>query len=271
MPINIAPKLRSAKFVSIAAILLLASNTSALGETNETEPITVFVAASLADVMPRLADAWQTDSRAARVRISVGASGVIARQIEAGANTDLFISANQRWINYLIGDGHAARDSTVVAGNRLVMVIPCGATAPTGLDNPLGFKRVLTSGRFAMADPKVSPAGDYTKTALEDLALWGAVKQNATYAGSVRLALLLTERGGLPGFVYATDARKSAHACIAVELPTDSYPAIEYVGIVPKNDSGDANTTAAAFLTWLTGPVAAAIWQKHGFAATVPK
>lgn len=271
MPINIAPKLRGIRLVCIAAILLSVSNANAFDKTSETEPITVFAAASLADVMPRLADAWQTDSRAADVRTSLGASGVIARQIEAGAKADLFISANRKWINYLVRGGHAARDGIVVARNRLVMVIPCGATAPTDLNNPIGLRRLLASGRFAMADPKVSPAGDYTKTALKDLSLWNAVKKNATFAGSVRLALLLTERGGLPGFVYATDAQKSSLACEAIELPTNSYPAIKYVGILPKNGNGAPNKAATSFLTWLTSPAAAAIWQQHGFTAVVSK
>ncbi len=270
MHINTAHKLALVGLASIAAILLSPNNANAFGKISETDPITVFAAASLADVMPRLADAWQSGSRAVRVRTSIGASGVIARQIEAGADADLFISANQKWITYLTSSGHTTHISSVVARNQLVMVVPCGTATPKSLSNPLGLKRFLSSERFAMADPTVSPAGDYTKVALENLGLWSAVKPNATYAGSVRLALLLTERGGLPSFVYTTDAAKSSLACTSIELPSNSYPPIEYVGMLPTS-GGEANKAAKAFLTWLTGPAAAVIWQQQGFGATVPK
>jgi len=235
------------------------------------QSITVFAAASLADVVPNLADAWQPNSPTVRIRTSLGASGVIARQIEAGAGADLFISANHKWINYLTATGRSAGNSRVVALNQLALVLPCRTASTTDLSNPINLGQLLVSNRFAMADPSVSPAGDYTKTALERMALWDTVKKNATYAGSARLALLLSERGGLPSFVYTTDAQKSSLVCIGAKLPTDSYPAIEYVGMLPAKANGEVNKLAEAFLNWLSGPTAAAIWRKHGFAPTVPK
>ena len=272
MPTKINLMILGAGIVGAAVMLLSASGASANSQAKDLEPITVFAAASLADVMPKLADTWQLDGHGARVRVSVGASGVIARQIEAGASADLFISANQKWINYLIAGGYSGSNSKIVAQNRLVMALPCNdATKLSDLSAPGALKLLLESKRFAMADPKVSPAGDYTKIALEKLALWDAVEKNATYAGSVRLALLLTERGGLPGFVYATDAQKSALACTALHLPTTSYPTIKYVGMTPRDSQGSASKTAEDFLAWLTGAAAAVIWQTHGFWPTAPK
>jgi len=272
VPISISAKFHAVLF-GIAAILI-SGNTNAIDRANEAESITVFAAASLADVMSDLVLAWQAEGGNPGIRISLGASGVIARQIEAGANADLFISANQNWIKYLKDRGHSASTAKVVAKNRLVLVQPCNAPAPKEAKNmsiPSGLGLLLASGRFAMADPRVSPAGAYTKSALEQLDLWDKVKENAAYAGSVRLALLLSERGGLPGFVYSTDASKSTLACTAIEMPAGSYPAIEYVGMLPKKNHSDTIMTAKRFLNWLTSDAAATIWHKHGFTIPVPK
>jgi len=269
-PINITVRGIRTSIVSVAFALLSCSSVAAGSANVDQQPITVFAAASLADAMPALSDAWQTEG-GTEVRISLAASGIIARQIEAGAAADLFVSANQKWIKYLVDRGRSATAGKVVAQTRLAMVLPCSdAEAHQNLSDPQALKLFLASGRFAMADPKVSPAGEYTRIALEELAIWGSVEKNATYAGNVRLALLLTERGGLPGFVYAVDAHKSELACAVMELPASSYPAIEYVGIVPQNISVNKNDAAQAFLTWLTSPQAAVIWRQHGFLSTVP-
>ncbi len=270
-PINISLSSFRASVITAALVLLSCTDLLAHKANANPQPITVFAAVSLADVMPALANAWQGGSSGTKVRVSLAASGVIARQIEAGAEADLFISANQKWIQYLIDRGHSATAGKVVAQTRLTMVLPCSnIAAHPNLNDPQALKLFLASKRFAMADPKVSPAGEYTQIALEKLAIWNAVEKNATYAGNVRLALLLTERGGLPGFVYAVDAHKSELACAAMQLPASSYPAIEYVGIVPQNRHVDAKGAAQAFLTWLTSPQAADIWQQHGFLPNVP-
>ena len=271
-PISSGPNSFRISVIGAALALLSCAGLLAHKANADQQPITVFAAASLAEVMPALSEAWQTKHGGTRVRISLAASGVIARQIEAGAAADLFISANQKWINYLTSHGHSATAGTVVAQTRLAMVLPCSDTAAhPHLTDSQTLKLFLASRRFAMADPKVSPAGEYTKIALEKMAIWDTVKTNATYAGNVRLALLLTERGGLPGFVYAVDARKSTLACLAFELPASSYPAIKYVGIVPQGRNANAGATAHAFLAWLTGPQAAVIWQQHGFLPSVPE
>lgn len=245
---------------------------TANGKSDNVESITIFAAASLADVMNSLVKEWQKQPGSVRVRVSLGASGVIARQIEAGADADLFISANRKWTDYLVENGFSTAENTVVAKNSLVMVLPCSQMAQNpDLTTPDALKDFLSKRRFAMADPNVSPAGDYTKIALEQLAIWDDVSGNATYAGNVRLTLLLTERGGLPGFVYATDANKSTLACQIMHLPVTSYPPIEYIAVTPRNNTSTPETAAKSFLQWLASPHSATIWLQHGFQPTVPK
>lgn len=259
--------------ISIAlAVFSQAGSALEQNPSSPQDPLTIFSAASLADVMTALTGAWQAESGGVHTRLSLGASGVIARQIEAGARADLFISANRKWINYLVEGGHADGDTIIVATNRISLVWPCSQLPQLpDLKAPDALKRLLASRRFAMADPRVSPAGDYTKTALQNLSIWGGTADNATYAGNVRLALLLTERGGLPGFVYATDARKSTLACEVMQLPASSHPSIDYIAVIPRATGGGTKVTALNFQQWLASEPAKIIWQKHGFIPFVPK
>lgn len=244
---------------------------SATSKSDNEDSITVFAAASLADVMKSLNEAWQQQPGSVRTRLSLGASGVIARQIEAGAKADVFISANRKWTDYLAENGFSDTGNTVVAKNKLVMVLPCSQlVGKQDFSTPDALKNLLMKRRFSMADPNVSPAGEYTKTALGQLAIWDHVSDNAAYAGNVRLALLLTERGGLPGFVYATDANKSALACQAKQLPAFSYPPIEYIALIPRNKTNIRRTARTEFVNWLKSKPAQDIWRKHGFILPVP-
>ena len=245
---------------------------SAAGKSDNADSMTIFAAASLSDVMNSLIEAWQKQPGNARTRLSLGASGVIARQIEAGADADVFISANRKWTDYLAVNGFSSADNTIVAKNSLVMVLPCSQMArKQDLSSPYALRNFLMTRRFAMADPNISPAGEYTKIALKQLAIWDGVSDSAAYAGNVRLTLLLTERGGLPGFVYTTDANKSTLACQAMQLPASSYPPIEYVALVPHYKDGDLRTNGTQFINWLKSQSAQDIWRKHGFMLPDPK
>jgi len=98
------------------------------------------------------------------VAFSFAATSTLARQVEAGAPADVFISANQAWIDWLEIKGTlAANESTMIAGNRLVI-----ASSTSAQDD----FNILSRDRFAMADPQSVPAGIYAQEALQHLGLW---------------------------------------------------------------------------------------------------
>ena len=94
--------------------------------------MTVFAAASLTDVLTMLVDAWP-GSAGTQVRIATASSSTLARQIEAGAPADLFLSADRLWMDHLDAAGLLApATGRVLAGNALVIIAAETASIPAG-------------------------------------------------------------------------------------------------------------------------------------------
>lgn len=232
------------------------------GETAQT--VTVFAAASVKPVM----DAIVPDFEAAtghRVTVALAGSSVLARQIQAGAPADIFISANRAWMDVLEGDGLI--DSTTrfdLAGNRLVMVAH-GAAPPLDLTNAQQVVARLGGGRLAVALTRAVPAGIYAEAALRSLGLWDSVAKRLAETDNVRAALALVALGEAPmGVVYATDAAAEPRVSIIGEFPAGSHPAIAYP---VARIAGHGGPAAAGFLGWLKGPATRAALLRQGFIA----
>jgi molybdate transport system substrate-binding protein len=232
-------------------------------------PVTIFAAASLQEGLRALAAAWAARGRPAP-RLSFAASSALARQIEQGAPADLFLSADEPWMDYLQMRNlilPATRSSAL--GNALVLVAPADAARPIALMRGMEFAGLLgPQGRLAMGDPAHVPAGRYGQAALEWLGAWRALLPRLARAENVRAALLLVERGEAPlGIVYATDALAAPGVRVVAEFPAESHPPITYPFALTRR--AEANAEARALLAFLTGAEAMPIWQRHGF--TLPR
>jgi len=244
----------------VAFALFLQADGTPFAE-DEREPVIAFAAASLTTVLDEQARRWHALTGAPAPRLSFGASGTMARQIQAGAPVSLFISANPQWSNMLVRSGHAAKLANI-AENQLVLVAPKNTAAPTSFHaSSDDFRRLLKGRRLVLADPALAPAGAYAKSFLQKNGLWDQLKDQVAYAQNVRQALRLTERGGLPAFVYASDAAVSTRVRILYTVPTDLTEPIRYEAALIKGTNADA----VAFLTYLQSPEAAPVWEKHGF------
>ena len=84
------------KSLTLALALLLTAS-PALADSKG--PL-VFAAASMKTALDAIALQYAADGKAAPV-ISYGSSGTLAKQIEAGAPADLFISADEKWMDVL--------------------------------------------------------------------------------------------------------------------------------------------------------------------------
>ena len=243
-----------------AFALFLRTDASPLAEDGR-DPIIAFAAASLTTVLDEQARHWRALTGAPFPRLSFGASGTMARQIQAGAPANLFISANPHWTNMLVRSGHASKLANI-AENRLVLVAPENAATPTNFNASRDdFTRLLKARRLALADPALAPAGAYAKAFLQKTGLWEHLKDQVAYAQNVRQALRLAERGSLPAFVYASDAATSARVRILYTVPTDLTEPIRYEAALINS----TNTDADAFLAYLQSPDAVTVWEKHGF------
>lgn len=224
-------------------------------------PPLVLAAASLQGSLDAVADAWAHQGHP-RPTLSYAASSALARQVEAGGAADLFISADQRWMDTLATKRLIVAGSrATLLGNRLVIVAPRGTRVRIPLASA-ALARTLSAGPLAMADAPV-PAGRYGEAALRSLGVWNAVLPHVVRGDSVRAALALVERGAAPlGIVYATDAAASDKVRIAGVFPARSYPPITYP---VARLATSTNPEAEAFRRFLLGGAARAIFRRYGF------
>ncbi len=223
----------------------------------------VLAAASLQESMSAAADAWAARGHPRPV-VSFAASSALARQAMAGAPADLFVSADEEWMDAVAKAGLVRAGTRAdFLGNRLVLVAPNTSRAQVRLARGVDLARVLGNGRLAMADPDSVPAGKYGRTALESLNAWRGVEGKVARAENVRAALALVERGVAPlGIVYATDARASKGVRVVAVFPAASHPPIRYpLAILKQSRSADA----AGFRAFLLSPRGRAIFVRYGF------
>ena len=224
----------------------------------------ILAAASLQESLSAAADAW---AGAGHVRpiISFAASSAIARQAMAGARADLFVSADEAWMDALQQQGLLKAGSRAdLLANRLVVVAPLASRVTVILGRRGNLAAALGRGRLAMADPASVPAGKYGQAALERLGTWNTVSGRVARAENVRAALALVERGAAPlGVVYLTDARASSRVRVVAVFPAASHPPIRYPVAILKTST---HPDAAGFRAFLLSPRGLAIFRRYGFA-----
>ncbi|MEO7564494.1 MAG: molybdate ABC transporter substrate-binding protein [Sphingomicrobium sp.] len=226
-------------------------------------PPTVLAAASLQESLTKAADAWTARGHARPV-ISFAASSALARQIEAGAPADLFISADEGWMDQIARKGLVkAGTRSSFLGNSLVLIAPASARRTVTIRAGFPLARLLGPGRLSIADPDSVPAGKYAKAALVSLGVWRGVEDKLARGENVRAALAFVERGETPfGIVYKTDARASTKVWVAGTFPTSSYPRISYP-IARLNSA--TSRDSEGFRRFLISPAGLHIFRAYGF------
>ncbi|HEX7115289.1 MAG TPA: molybdate ABC transporter substrate-binding protein [Steroidobacter sp.] len=246
----------------LALIAALASSLSLAAESAK-EPLVVFGAASLTDTLQKISDAY-TASSGVPVKLSFAASSALARQIESGARADLFFSADQEWMDYL-QDRRLIQTATRIdlLGNRLVLIAPRHSKVSIDLKPNAPLLAALgSSGRMAIAEPELVPAGRYGKAALIWLGVWPGLESRLARAENVRVALMYVARGETPlGIVYATDAKVDPDVRVVAEFPQSSHPPVTY----PVALTAVARPAAAEYLRYLRSDAAREIFGQAGF------
>ncbi|HEX8827173.1 MAG TPA: molybdate ABC transporter substrate-binding protein, partial [Xanthobacteraceae bacterium] len=198
------------------------------------------------------------------VKVSYAASSALAKQIDAGAPADIFISADPDWMND-VEKNNAIRPDTRFdfLSNVLVLVEPADSATKVDIKPGFPLAKMLGDGRVAMADPDAVPAGKYGKAALQKLGVWDAVEGKVARAEDVRAALEFVSRKETPfGIVYQTDAAVDPGVKIAGVFPADTYPRIVYPAALTASSE---NPEAAKFLAYLRSDAAKPFFTKQGF------
>jgi molybdate transport system substrate-binding protein len=247
-----------------AGALLLAGdaperNAGKRADRSARNTVEVFAAASTSNAMERIVAAFQ-QQEAASVRVNSASSSTLAQQITHGAPTDVFLSANQKWADFVEADDRAA-ERVVLLGNRLVVIVP--ATSSLRLQQPEDLLDEPIA-RLALGDPTHVPAGMYAKQALQSLGLWRRLAGRIVVGADVRQALSYVERGEAEaGIVYATDAAITHRVRVAFRIDPSATRPIRYPLVLTSR--GAESPAARSLLEFLQGRTAAAIWRQHGF------
>ncbi|SLN48379.1 Molybdate-binding periplasmic protein precursor [Roseovarius litorisediminis] len=215
--------------------------------------VRVFAAASLKEALDKVAETYP-----GQVVISYGGSGLVARQVAAGAPADVVVLANVAWMDWLQSKETIVPDKRMdLLGNNLVLIGPSGAPPVTDVVARLG------EGRLAIGQTNGVPAGIYGRQWLERTGLWEDLAGHLAETENVRAALALVSRGEAPlGVVYASDALADPGVAVVLEIPGDQHDPIIYP-VAPVKE-GNA-LAAAAFIGFMTSEPVAEIFRNHGF------
>ncbi|HVS34176.1 MAG TPA: molybdate ABC transporter substrate-binding protein [Gemmataceae bacterium] len=216
-------------------------------------------AVSTVDVVEEIARSFKDETGIA-VDVTPAASSVLAKQIEKGADADLFLSADEEWADYL-ADRKLVETRRDLLGNRLVVAAPGDSVLKLA-----ELAEIVTPAvrQLALAGPSV-PAGRYARQSLEKAGVWDKIKDRVVEAGDVRAALALVVKGEADaGIVYVTDARAAGDKVRPILIiPDELHQPIRYPLMLL--DREPIQPQARRFYEYLAGDKAAAVFRKAGF------
>jgi molybdate transport system substrate-binding protein len=225
--------------------------------------LTVYAAASTTEAITEAAKNFE-QSRGVAVTTNFGSSSMLAKQIMGGARADIFLSADEEWMDELSKAG-MIQDGTRVdlLANTLVLVAPKGKTLQVKMSKDFDLAAALPKpGRIALGDPSHVPAGRYAQQALESLGWWPALKDRILPGQDVRATLRLVELGEADaGVVYATDAKVSQKVEVIAIFPEGTHAPIRYPIAAWRN----AGPEASNFIAFLRSPEGARFFTDRGF------
>ena len=244
--------------IRVAAAVFAAAAAAACGARDGSPaPVVFFAAASTQDAVREISTRFEAQCHVP-VTLNFAASSTLAQQILAGAGSDLFLSANVRWVEEVMNRGLGSRRKDLL-GNRLVVVAPAGSGLQLRKPSDLLDSRFS---RLSLADPEGIPAGIYARQALRELDLWQTLQSKVVRASDVRQALFFVERGEAEaGIVYSTDARISERVQPLLELDSALSRPIVYP-LVLMESPGEA---AKRFFEYLLSPESAEVFRRYGF------
>ncbi len=242
--------------VTITAVFITLLSTTIL----HAEELHISVAASMTEVFKDLISSYGEKHPDTQILPNFGPSGGLAKQINQGAPADLYVSANPKWMSFLVEQKNIEASTTkTFAYNSLVFVGQQNKGVTTLADLP-------QLERIGIGSPKSVPAGQYAQQALSQSNMYDTLLQDGklVMAKDVRQALIYADRGETDGsFVYKTDALLAKQAVILFDVPQNLYNQVTYP--LALTVAGAAKAEAQSFYDFVTSEDAKPIISKYGF------
>lgn len=201
-----------------------------------------------------------------QVELVFGSSGTLARQVRDGAPFDVFLSADESFVEQLASAGLTRDRGALYAVGRIVLFAPAGS--PIRPDEGLaGLRRLVAAGkitRFAIANPQHAPYGRAAEAALRKAGVWADLQPRLVLGDNVSQAAQFATTGDAAGGVIAYSlalapalAARGTYALI----PDSDHPPLRQRMVVLKR----AVPGAGPFYAYLQSASARAILQRFGF------
>ncbi|NEU31825.1 molybdate ABC transporter substrate-binding protein [bacterium LRH843] len=248
-------------FVLLIFFTVIGCNSDKETDTGEETTLLISAAASLSDSFEEIKEGYEIDNQV-ELTFNFGGSGNLAQQIKQGAPVDVFISANEEWMDTLEEEKIIDRDTrTKITGNNLVLV--ANESSPFAYKS---FGEISTEdvNQIAIGNPESVPAGKYTEEALRHLHKWDQLQDKLVLAKDVRQVLTYVETGNAEiGFVYESDAHSSDKIKILAVADADLHEPIMYPAAVTTDSKNKEE--AAKFIEFLESEAAQIIFENYGF------
>ena len=273
-------KIRTLAAMTMSAVLLAAcgggnAQTTAVQETTgvpetaaASEPVElyVFAAASMTETMDQIKEKYEAENPGIMIVPTYDSSGTLLKQIQEGADCDLFISAAPKQMNALEEAGSLAEGSRIdLLENKVTLAVPEGN--PKGIESFDQLSELLKSGDvfLCMGNSDV-PVGQYTQKIFafydlneEELAKTGVL----TYGSNVKEVTTQVRENSVDcGIIYATDAFSAGLETVDSATPEMCGQVIYPASVLKDSKNAEA---AQAFLDYLTGSEASEIFRSVGF------
>lgn len=232
------------------------------GDDGEVVELTVSAAVSLTDALEEIQATYEKENNV-KLTFNLAGSGTLAQQIQQGAPVDVFISANQDWMDTLEEDNELMNDTRDhVTGNSIVMITREDSDIDYDSFEDLSADDNLDD--IAIGNPESVPAGNYTEQALKSINLWDELQDNLVLAKDVRGVLTYVESGNADlGFVYESDALTSDKIKILASSDPEWHDPIIYPGAVTAHTKHEKEATA--FLEYMFSDDAQEVLKIYGF------
>lgn len=237
-------------------------------EGTEKKKITVFAAASMTETMEQIKKVYEEKHKNIELVYTFDSSGTLKKQIEQGAQADIFISAAQKQMNAL--DKTKTADAKVVIDeasrfnlleNKVVLAVAKGNPAKVEKFEDLANDNIT---KIALGNSDV-PVGQYSEELLKNLKIWEKIQPKVTLGSNVKEVTTWVKEGVAScGIVYATDAYSAGLEVVATAKKGMIKTPVLYPAAVLKNSKNAKE--AKEFLEFLKGNECKAIFEKVGFA-----
>lgn len=241
--------------------LLFSAGCANQEESSDTD-LLIAAASSLSDTLSELKQAFESEHPDKTLTLNYGASGKLSQQILQGAPVDVFLSADQKWMDRL------AEEEMIVTGtrtdfiqNRLVLVSSQNTSFSI---TELSDLATVDTEQITIGDPDSVPAGNYAEQALRESGVWDDAKDKFVYTNNAQQTLTYIESGNTDiGIVYASDLEQSELVNTVFTIDENLHEPIHYPAAVTT--SSQSREAAEAFIQFLQTDKAQSILQENGF------